>query len=139
MTTTTLSYRFGESVGTALREVIRSVRNAQAQARAARPSIAPAERRVVEFPQPIISAAVLEEMDHVPAFVRRNAIDLNTWFKQNTQEAQPEKPKRERKPRKPKAAASAAEPVQSPAPRVLRPGSLDQLIAPFDPEVALAS
>ncbi|MDH4764149.1 hypothetical protein OMP44_14750 [Pseudomonas sp. CBMAI 2609] len=76
MTTPTLSYRFGESVGTALREIIRSVRNAQAQARAARPSIAPAERRVVEFPQPIVSAAVLEEMDHVPAFVRRNAIDL---------------------------------------------------------------
>lgn len=138
MTTPTLSYRFGESVGTALREIIRSVRNAQAQARAARPSIAPAERRVVEFPQPIVSAAVLEEMDHVPALVRRNAIDLNTWFKQNTQEAQPEKPKRERKPRKPKA-ASAAEPVQSPAPRVLRPGSLDQLIAPIDPKVALAS
>lgn len=139
MTTPTLSYRFGESVGTALREVIRSVRNAQAQARTARPSVATLERRVVEFPQPIVSAAVLEEMDHVPAFVRRNAIDLNTWFKQNTQEAQPEKPKRERKPRKPKAAASAAEPVQSPAPRVLRPGSLDQLIAPVDPEVALAS
>lgn len=138
MTTPTMSYRFGESVGTALREIIRSVRNAQTQARAARPSIAPAERRVVEFPQPIVSAAVLEEMDHVPALVRRNAIDLNTWFKQNTQEAQPEKPKRERKPRKPKA-ASAAGPVQSPAPRVLRPGSLDQLIAPVDPEVALAS
>ncbi|AXA69109.1 hypothetical protein CE139_24965 [Pseudomonas oryzihabitans] len=78
-------------------------------------------------------------MDHVPAFVRRNAIDLNTWFKQNTQKAQPEKPKRERKPRKPKAADLVTEPVQSPAPRALRPGSLDQLIAPFDPEVALAS
>ena len=138
MTTPTLSYRFGESVGTALREIIRSVRNAQAQARAARPSIALAERRVVEFPQPIVSAAVLEEMDHVPALARRHGINLNTWFQDNTREAQPEKPKRERKPRKPKA-ASAAEPVQSPAPRVLRPGSLDQLIAPFDPEVALAS
>ena len=139
MTTPTLSYRFGESVGTALREIIRYVRDAQAQARTVRPSLAPLERRVVEFPQPIVSAAVLEEMDHVPAFVRRNAVDLNTWFKQNTQEAQPEKTKRERKPRKPKAAASVTEPVRSPAPRALRPGSLDQLIAPFDPEVAMAS
>lgn len=139
MTTPTLSYRFGESVGTALREIIRSVRNAQAQARTVRPSLAPLERRVVEFPQPIVSAAVLEEMDHVPALARRHGINLNTWFQDNTREAQPEKPKRERKPRKPKAAASATEPAQSPAPRVLRPGSLDQLIAPFDPEVALAS
>ncbi|WP_282282426.1 hypothetical protein [Pseudomonas sp. PS02302] len=139
MTTPTLSYRFGESVGTALREVIRSVRNAQAQARTARPSIAPAERHVVEFPQPILSAQDLELMDHVPAMTRRGGMDLHTWFNKNTREAQPEKPKRERKPRKPKAAASATEPVQSPAPLALRPGSLDQLIAPFDPEVALAS
>ncbi|MDR6680221.1 hypothetical protein [Pseudomonas oryzihabitans] len=139
MATTSLSFRLGEAAGTVVRECMQSMRNAQSHAVEAAQSAAPTPAlRVVEFPKPILSAEELEKMDHTPALVRLRGVNLNAWFAANTREAQPEKPKRVRKPRKPKAAAPAPEPV-SPAPtRVLRPGSLDLLIAPVDPLDALA-
>ena len=140
MATTSMSFRLGEAAGTVVRECMQSMRTAQSQAAEAAQSAAPIPAlRLVEFPKPILSAEELEKMDHIPALVRRRGVNLNAWFAANTREAQPEKPKRVRKPRKPKAAAPAPEPV-TPAPaRVLRPGSLDLLIAPVDSLDTLAS
>lgn len=95
MTTTSLSFRLGEAAGTAVREYMRSMRNAQAHAVEVAQSAATIPAlRAVEFPKPILSAEEIEKMDHTPALVRLRGVNLNTWFAANTREAQPEKPKR---------------------------------------------
>ncbi|WP_261312011.1 hypothetical protein, partial [Pseudomonas aeruginosa] len=74
------------------------------------------------------TAKELEHISDVPAIVRLKKVNLNDWYLANTREVQ--KPKRARKSKPAKATPKAKTPVR----KELKLGSLDQLIAPVDPQ-----
>ncbi|MCS3473045.1 hypothetical protein M2401_006813 [Pseudomonas sp. JUb42] len=112
------SFRFGYSVGTAVREIFRATRTAE------RPALPVKANIVSPFPMQssISSAAELEEMCLLPAIVRLDKVNLTDWFNQNVRECQPapQSTAKKRKPRK----ASALKQVDSSS-----LGSLNELIA----------
>jgi hypothetical protein len=119
------SFRFGYSVGTAVREMFRATRSA------GRPTLPTKENNLRTFPtqSSASSAAELEEMCQVPAIVRFDKVNLNDWFNQNVRECQPE-PQPAAKKRKPRK-VSAPKPDESYHAVIEQPslGSLDELIA----------
>jgi hypothetical protein len=119
------SFRFGYSVGTAVREIFRAARTT------GRPTLPAKENTVRDFPtrSSTFNATELEDMCQVPAIVRLDKVNLTDWFNQNVYECQPE-PQLAAKKRKPRKAA-APKKVESPSALVESPplGSLDELIA----------
>lgn len=95
------SFRFGYSVGTAVREIFRATRTT------GRPTLPIKANTVRAFPtqSSASSAAELEEMCHTPALVRRVG-NLTDWYNENVREVKP--PLKSRKPRPRKSAAVPA-------------------------------
>ncbi|SFY09209.1 hypothetical protein [Azotobacter vinelandii] len=117
-----LSYRFGVALGTVTREVLSTVRQPQ-------PRSTPQPNRSLSVaPHP--SGQILETICRVPAFVRLNKVDLNTWYEQNTRELRPEKTKRKRTNKPKPKTAKTADSVEQALPKL---GSLNDLIAPVEP------
>jgi len=121
MSTSSLSYRLGEALGTVTREFLRAVQQPRPKA-IPRPHL-----RHHEPAAPHPSGDVLEYMCQVPAIARLRKVNLADWYEQNTRECAPEKPKRTRK----RKAVVKALPSSSSIP-VLKMGPLNDLIAPVD-------
>lgn len=114
----TASYRFGEFVGTAFRECLRSAKRHTPTIQVVT-SAAPAP---VTLPAPVVSDLQLLELCQTPAFIRKSGITLNDWFTVNTKESEVKQPR----PRKKRASRAKLQPE---TPEVPRFGSLDELIA----------
>jgi hypothetical protein len=112
------SFRFGYSVGTAVREIFRATRTAERSALPVKANIV----RPFPMQSSISSTAELEEMCQLPAIVRLDKVNLTDWFNQNVRECQPE-PQSTAKKRKPRK-TSAPKKVESSS-----FGSLNELIA----------
>lgn len=124
MSTPSLSYRFGEALGTVTREFLCAVQQPRPKARPHLRHHEPAARHP--------TGDVLEYMCQVPAIARLKKVNLAEWYEQNTRECAPEKPKRQRS-RKRMEQAELKVVTSSSAGTDLKLGSLDVLIAPVEP------
>ena len=121
------SFRFGYTLGTLTREFMRSLKRTT-------PAVPAQAQPVVRLASIAPTRNDWDELCRIPTLARRG-VDLNQWFDVNTKAVPPTKRRpRQRKPSKTKAPELRMDPLNEldhiPEPRVLRPGSLDQLIAP---------
>lgn len=72
-----LTYNLGHALGTALREFLLAIQ----QANRSRP-----ETDRAKLPPVFLSEDLGREVDHVPAMVRVKGIDLNAWYRENLHE-----------------------------------------------------
>ncbi len=117
----TASYRFGEMIGTALRECMRGANQKTTAALSTAALLSKTTHERIELPEPALSNDECNALSSVPAMVRNKSVDLNAWYSANTREC-PQQPAK--KPRKRRAAPQAM--TSGEAPRL---GSLDELIA----------
>ena len=126
MSTSSLSYRLGEAIGTVTREFLRAVQQPRPKA-IPRPHL---QHHEPVAPHP--SGDVLEYMCQIPAIARLKKVNLAEWYEQNTRECAPEKPKRQRS-RKRKEQVELKVATSGSAGTHLKLGSLDALISPVEP------
>ncbi|MEE4672837.1 hypothetical protein V2K57_07655 [Pseudomonas alliivorans] len=119
----TASYRFGEMVGSAVRECMRALNHKPGPA-----TVFVSATLNKTITEPAITSGQCEALCAVPAMVRRTGIKLHDWYEANMQECKPAK-----KPRKkPQAAKKTADSKAKASDSVVESpklGSLDQLIA----------
>ncbi|MEE4220275.1 hypothetical protein V2I93_04060 [Pseudomonas viridiflava] len=119
----TASYRFGEMIGTALRECMRALNH--------KPAPVPVSVSATlsnTSTETAITGAECEALCSVPAMVRINGINLHDWYEANTQECKPAKKPR-KKPRAAKTTADSKAKASDSVSESPKLGSLDQLIA----------
>ncbi|APQ05683.1 hypothetical protein V2K54_09550 [Pseudomonas alliivorans] len=119
----TASYRFGEMVGTAVRECMRALNHKPASA----PVFVSATLSKT-IPKTAITSGEYEALCAVPAMVRLNGINLHDWYEANMQECKPAKKPR-KKPQAPKQTAESKAKASDSVSASPKLGSLDQLIA----------